>query len=90
MGRLPSDDASYGPGPTRSNSNNYSRPYGAGLARNPSASQPNLDIGDGPAIEMMPQSSEPNLRARNADLAGPQRFSNNESLPSPTSVYSNE
>lgn len=91
IGRRPSDGAPYGPGPTRSNSNNYSRPYGPGQTRNPSASQPNLpEMGEGGAIEMMPQSSEPNLRVRNADLAEPQRFSNNESLPSPTSVYSNE
>lgn len=90
MGRRPSDGAPYGPGPSRSNSNNYSRPYGPGQARDPSASQPNLDIRDGSAIEMMPQSSEPNLRARNVDMAEPERFANNESLPSPTSVYSNE
>jgi hypothetical protein len=90
MSRRPSDGTPYGPGPTRSNSNNYSRPYGPGQGRNPSASQPNLEMGDGPAIEMMPQSSEPNLRVRNGDLAEPQRSSNNESLPSPTSVYSNE
>ncbi|KAE8552671.1 hypothetical protein EYB25_004050 [Talaromyces marneffei] len=90
IGRRPSDGAPYGPGPTRSNSNNYSRPYGPDQARNPSASQPNIEMGEGGGIEMMPQYSEPNLRVRNVDLPEPQRFSNNESLPSPTSEYSNE
>jgi SUR7/PalI family len=88
-GRRPSD-GSGGYGLSRSDSNNYSRPY---PPRSPSASQPNLEMNDpGHAIEMMPQSSEPtNLRVRNGDdLAQPNRFSNNESLPSPTSVYSNE
>ncbi|OKL61828.1 hypothetical protein UA08_02485 [Talaromyces atroroseus] len=93
MGRRPSDGSGGGYGPSRSNSNNYSRPYPPSHMRNPSASQPNLPELNDPsyAIEMMPQSSEPNLRVRNGeDLAQPNRFSNNESIPSPTSVYSNE
>lgn len=92
MGRRPSDGAG-GYGPSRSNSNNYSRPYLPNRSRSSSASQPNIaEVGDqGRAIEMMPQSSEPNLRVRNGDdLAQPNRFSNNESLPSPSSVYSTE
>lgn len=92
VGRRPSDGAA-GYGPTRSNSNNYSRPYvPVGHMRTPSGSQPNLAMDDrGHGIEMMPQSSEPNLRVRNGDdYAQPNRFSNNESIPSPTSVYSNE
>lgn len=90
INRRPSDGGPYIP--TRSNSNNYSRPYPAGVVRSLSASQPNLPDMEGPgSIEMMPQSSEPNLRVRNANnLAQPQRFPNNESLASPTSVYSNE
>lgn len=90
VGRRPSDGAGYAP--ARSNSNNYSRPYLPNHTRN-SSSQPILpDMGEpGRSIEMMPQTSEPNLRVRNGnDFDQPYRLSNNESLPSPTSVYSNE
>lgn len=89
MTRRPSDGAGYGLG--RSNSNNYSRPYPSNV-QNSSSSQPNLpNMGEsGHAIEMMPQSSEPNLRVRNSDFGDPNRLSNNQSLPSPSSVYSNE
>lgn len=91
INRQPSERNRYEPPRTHSNnySNNYSRPY----VRPPSDAQPYYpEMGDpGRAIEMMPPSNEANLRVRNGDdLAQPVRFSNNESLPSPTSVYSNE
>ncbi|KAH8703507.1 SUR7/PalI family-domain-containing protein [Talaromyces proteolyticus] len=67
---------------------NFSTPYNL---RNPSASQPNLPEVEEPghSFEMVPQSSEPNLRVRNEYLEG-QRDSHNQSIPSPTSVYSSE
>lgn len=80
--RRPSDRAGY---------QNYSVPYASNHARNPSASQPNLPEVDeaGHSFEMMPQSSEPNLRVRNQNIEA-HRESNNQSLPSPSSVYSTE